>query len=278
MPFVFTCPAPDVELRSKDRLYVYGNPVDMKYSLEYSLNLDLQTTEDGIYYITEKTPPPVSSRKDFNLPQTTIRKSPQYTPEGRIRVLSADFSDSSAKARRPRGMSEGNSDSGFLPGKIISSRNSSPGSLSPLRFPIEKDIDEDLDDSGRASGRMSPGYASPGSFVSGGSNSNILTGSPDNSNNNNNNNSLNAYGHATTVRTSSNSSMNIVATRRGSADMSSGFNSARSGPETKSRPSSGEDQRRRRRASRVFQEMEAELSARSRPNSGSNSRRVHPSN
>jgi len=171
-------------------------------------------------------------------------------------------------------MSEGNSDSGFLPNKIISSRNSSPGSLSPLRFPIEKDVDEDiLDDSGRMSGRMSPGYASPGSFASGGSNSNIQTGSPENSNNNNN--SLNAYGN--TVRTSSNSSMNIAA-RRGSADMSSGFNSARSGPETKSRPSSGEDQRRRRRASRVFQEMEAELSARSRPNSGSNSRRIHPSN
>lgn len=39
LPFVYTCPRPDLVIRSKDRMYVYGNPVQLRHALDNCFNL-----------------------------------------------------------------------------------------------------------------------------------------------------------------------------------------------------------------------------------------------
>ena len=47
LPYVCTCPRPDLELRSKDRLFVYCNPVELDYALNAFLTLPIRTETKG---------------------------------------------------------------------------------------------------------------------------------------------------------------------------------------------------------------------------------------
>ena len=47
LPYVCTCPRPDLEMRSKDRLFVYCNPVELDYALNAFLKLPIRIETKG---------------------------------------------------------------------------------------------------------------------------------------------------------------------------------------------------------------------------------------
>ena len=47
LPYVCTCPRPDLEMRSNDRLFVYCNPVEMDYALSAFLTLPIRQETKG---------------------------------------------------------------------------------------------------------------------------------------------------------------------------------------------------------------------------------------
>ena len=47
LPYVCTCPRPDLEMRRNDRLFVYCNPVELDYALNSYLNLPIRIETKG---------------------------------------------------------------------------------------------------------------------------------------------------------------------------------------------------------------------------------------
>ncbi len=63
LPFVITCPKPDLVVRPADKLFVYCNPLELNTALECCLNMDFINLYDDVYALNERPieemiPPP----------------------------------------------------------------------------------------------------------------------------------------------------------------------------------------------------------------------------
>ena len=66
LPFVITCPRPDLVLRDKDKLFVFGNPDVIKGAVKNSFNLPMRTSSDGKACLTEKERAPPVAKKEVD--------------------------------------------------------------------------------------------------------------------------------------------------------------------------------------------------------------------
>ena len=54
LPFVYTSPKPDTLLRSRDRIFVYCNPLELKMVMELCLDLPFTVGQEGAVFLTDK--------------------------------------------------------------------------------------------------------------------------------------------------------------------------------------------------------------------------------